>query len=185
MLRIFIGIKIEPSPIITEHRAELIKIAGTDQINWANPLNYHITLKFFGDVEEYYINSLNQLIEQIASRTETFTLQYDRLGFFGSEKQPRVLWFGFKNQPAVQELQKSIEKAGTDLGFQPEEKKFHPHLTLARIKKINNAQPLMQYIKLKNPGIYGKYCVEKFQLFKSVLHPSGPEYTVLKEFRLH
>ena len=168
-----------------EHRAELIKIAGTNQINWVDPLNYHITLKFFGDVEEYYINSLNQLIEQVASETKTFTLQYDQLGFFGSEKQPHVLWFGFKKQPAVQELQKSIEKAVTDLGFQPEEKKFHPHLTLARIKKINDAQPLMQYIKLKNSGIYGKYSVEKFQLFKSVLHSSGPDYKVLQEFRLH
>ena len=185
MLRIFIGIKIEPSPILTEHRTKLIEIMGMNQINWVDPINYHITLKFLGDVEEYYINSLTQLIEQIASKTETFTLQYDRLGFFGSEKQPRVLWFGFKKQSTIQKLQKSIEKAITYLGFEPEEKTFNPHLTLARIKKINNAQPLIEYIKLKNPEINGSYSVRGFQLIKSVLKPEGPEYTTLRDFRLH
>jgi len=184
MIRLFIGIKIKPLPVLKELRSNLIEILHLSQINWVDPLNYHITLKFLGDVEKYYVNSLTQLFEHIASKTRIFTLQCDQLGFFGSEKQPRVIWFGFEKQHAILKLQSSIEKALTELGFNAEEKEFHPHLTLARIKKINDAQPLMEYLELKNPKIDGEYTVQGFQLIKSILRSDGPEYSVVKEFKL-
>jgi len=86
MIRLFIGIKIKPLPVLKELRSNLIEILHLSQINWVDPLNYHITLKFLGDVEKYYVNSLTQLFEHIASKTRIFTLQCDQLGFFGSEK---------------------------------------------------------------------------------------------------
>ena len=142
-------------------------------------------MKFLGDVDDYYSNSILLLLEQIAAKTNKFTLFYDRLGLFGSAKQPRIIWFGFRKQEDIMNLQLSIEKSLTDLGFKAGEKEFHPHLTLARIKKINNALTLTEYIALKNKNIKGEYPVTKFQLIKSVLHSEGPEYSVLKEFKLH
>ena len=76
------------------------------------------------------------------------------------------------------------KKALINLGFESEEREFHPHLTLGRIKRISNTQALTEFIKLNNPNIKGEYLIKRFQLIRSDLRMSGPEYTVLKEFEL-
>lgn len=184
MLRLFIGIKTEPLPLLLTIRSDLKKVLQASQVNWVDPSNYHITLKFLGDVEPYYINSINQLIKHLALKIRSFTLQYNEVGIFGTKKQPRVIWFGFKDQDTIHELQASIENSLTDLGFMAEEKTFHPHLTLARIKNIQDTKPLMNYIELNNPKIEGEITIKEFQLFQSVLQPEGPVYSIVQQFRL-
>ncbi len=185
MLRLFVGIKIEPSPILKQIHADLKKTFELDHINWVDPLNYHITLKFLGDVEDYFVNSLTLVLEHIAQKFPIFALKCYRLGYFGKRNQPRIIWYGFKRHPVLDNLQVSVEKALIDLGFEPEEKEFHPHLTLARIKSISNAERLIDYLESKNKKVAGEYRIRDFELIKSDLKSSGPEYTVLREFHLN
>ena len=184
MLRLFIGIKIESLPPITQFQAYLKKALQSDQINWVDPGNFHITLKFLGDVKEYYLNSIESILNSIASRYNSFTLSYGRLGVFGSRNQPRVIWFGFKQNPIIAQIQSAIENELLPLGFKKEDKEFYPHLTLGRVKRISNANKLFDYIEEKNPGIHGEYSISGFQLIRSILKPEGPEYKVVKEFQL-
>lgn len=183
MVRLFVGIKIEKQEKIANLANQFQKKLIECNINWANSISYHLTLKFLGDVEPYYINSINTLLSHICLKHKPFTLEYNEPGFFGSFSQPKVIWFNFKDNKELNNLQKSIDNSLSELGFNMEEKKFKPHLTLARVKKIINEtdfKELFQSYPEFNDTIY----IKQFQLIESVLKPSGPVYTTISEFNL-
>jgi len=184
MFRLFVGIKIEPTPVILELQSGLKKTLESSKINWVSPENFHLTLNFLGEVEEYYVNSLITILENIASRFGIFTITYDRLGFFGTQIQPNVIWFAFKKHTLLDQLKSSIDEELTELGFKPDRKKFYPHLTLGRVKKYVNTSSFINYINSKNSQLKGEFCVKEFQLIRSILRSNGPEYAVLNAFKL-
>jgi 2'-5' RNA ligase len=184
MLRLFIGIKIEVTQVLLDLQNDLKKILQSDKINWVDPANFHITLIFLGEVEEILVDPLIKILERLSSASRIFTLTYDRLGFFGTQRQPNVIWFGFKDQEDLSKLKMAIDKATSELGFKTDNKEFNPHLTYGRVKKIEKSNLLIGYINSRNKAIKGEYSVKEFQLIRSILHPHGPEYKVLHAFKL-
>ena len=102
--------------------------------SWVRPENYHVTVRFLGDIEPILTVDLEAVCRGIAERIPAFDLTIDRLGAFPSPARPRVLWAGGDAPPAFAELSTSLNRDLGNLGFPEERKEAVAHITLARLK---------------------------------------------------
>jgi len=154
-------------------------------VKWVLPENFHITLKFLGDVSLDKINAIQKNLNPSFADFKPFSMKLTEFGIFPNWKRPRVLWVGIEDQQKnFQNLSKIIEDKLNPLGFKKEERIFHPHITLARIKSFKNISLLSQKISdiiFKNNL---RQSINYIALFQSILTTSGPEYTLIKKINL-
>jgi 2'-5' RNA ligase len=151
-------------------------------INWVRPESIHLTLKFLGYVEPSIISQLLSVLKPIGKKQHVFSIDVHGLGVFPQVKHPRIFWIGLTgNTQALQELVLEIEAALEPLGFPPEEKAYHPHLTLARIKRENATvgSALLENQVLEKDQHLGTLTIDRFTLIQSDLDSSGARYTSL------
>ncbi|TMV45405.1 RNA 2',3'-cyclic phosphodiesterase [Paenibacillus mesophilus] len=100
---------------------------------WVHPDDLHITLKFIGEVAPSAVPAIETALARIAARSNPFALQLSGAGTFGAPQAPRVLWAGLggKLQP-LKSLQADVESELAGLGYEPENRPYSPHITLAR-----------------------------------------------------
>lgn len=185
MIRTFLAIEL-PKPIlkkIEEVQGDL-RSAHAD-VRWVNPEKIHLTLKFFGNIEESRIDLILKSIEEPIRNTLPFSLKVRGVGAFPDLKNPRVVWMGLVDgKGVVGAFQKQIESQSGKIGFQSEDRPFHPHLTLGRMKSSRGKEDLVGRMEKHIEEEFGDFPVEGVVLFKSDLRPAGPIYTPLKELRL-
>jgi 2'-5' RNA ligase len=154
-------------------------------VRWANPEKIHLTLKFFGNIEESKIDSIVAAIKGPTGRAQPFQLNVRGTGAFPNLKNPRVIWIGLVEGDGILiPLQKEMDASLEKIGFQPEGRPFRPHLTLGRVKSNRGKEELMRRVEKYREEEIGNFQVEKVILFKSDLTPAGPIYTPLREVRL-
>lgn len=154
-------------------------------MRWVSPEKIHLTLKFFGNIEESRIDPIFESIEEPLRKTLPFFLKVRGIGAFPHLKNPRVIWIGLVDEREIlASLQKLIEAPLEKIGFRPEDRPFHPHLTLGRMKSSRGKQDLVGRMERYREEEFGDFQVERAVLFKSDLRPSGPIYTRLRELRL-
>jgi RNA 2',3'-cyclic 3'-phosphodiesterase len=183
MPRLFIGIKIESQYKLELFYYELRKKFKSSDINWVHPKNFHLTLKFLGDVKSHLINPISSLLSHISLKHKPFILNYNKPGFFGTLNNPKVLWVDFISNQELNLLQNSIDKSLTGLGFDIENKKYSPHLTLARVKRFKEENLFRDIFNIKIMSLEASN-VNEFQLIQSNLKQEGPEYSILTSFKL-
>ncbi len=150
--------------------------------SWVRPASIHLTLKFLGEIKEEEIERINAQLRSVAAETAPFQLSVKKLGVFPNEKFPRVLWIGIQQgHDAVVALQQKVEEALVQLGFPAENRPFHPHLTLARIKSLRGTRQMMDVVKSHENSEAGGCRADRVILFKSVLKPTGAVYTRIHE----
>lgn len=100
---------------------------------WVHPDDLHITLKFIGEVAPSAVPAIETALARIAARSNPFALKLSGAGTFGAPQAPRVLWAGLggKLQP-LKSLQADVESELAELGYEPENRPYSPHITLAR-----------------------------------------------------
>lgn len=184
-IRTFIAIDV-PSKIkddIFEIQKELVKSVG-EGIKWEEKEKFHITLKFLGDVNEEAINSIHHVLSESLSGFGNFAITYKGIGCFPDLKHPRVIWIGCEDQSGkLFTLQKLVEEKMSELGFEKENKDYHPHITLGRVKNPKNLTGLIKKIESINfEARTGE--VEEVLIMKSDLKPTGSVYTVLRKIKL-
>ena len=169
-------------------RSRLEKTAGPDvRIQWVRPDSIHLTLKFLGDIPENRVPEVHAALVGAAGRHARFTLAAEGLGVFPDARAPRVVWVGLVDHGgALQRLAADVEAALDAIGFAPEAKPFHPHLTLARIKERSReaGRALSAGGMLAHETKPGPLPVEAVSLMKSELRPSGAVYTELHRVSL-
>ena len=149
-------------------------------LRWVKPEQFHLTLKFLGDCAEDRLSKLHLTIEEMARSHSSFGLSFEGTGFFKSGSSLKVLWLGVsEGKERVRSLADELNEACSAVGFQREEKPFHPHLTLARSKESFSARTLESIIKQCPIPPLGPILIEKVALIQSVLSPQGPRYTTL------
>jgi 2'-5' RNA ligase len=99
---------------------------------WVDPGNFHLTLRFIGEVDEGVAADIDEALVRLRARR--FTLQLAGTGVFGGGK-PRALWVGVERHPELVALRDRIEKALIRIGLEPDQRKFAPHVTLARLRE--------------------------------------------------
>ena len=184
MIRSFLAIEL-PATIqrkIGEIEGDLKATSG--DVRWVNPQKIHLTLKFFGNIEESKIDSIVEAIEGPLRRTEPFPLTVRGTGAFPNLKNPRVIWMGLIDGKAILvPLQREIDASLEKVGFQPEDRPFRPHLTLGRVKSNRGKHDLIRGVEKYREEEIGEFQADKVILFKSDLTPSGSMYTRLREVR--
>jgi 2'-5' RNA ligase len=141
-------------------------------------------LKFLGNVKEYYLNTIHLVLHDLKARHKSFSLEWDRFGFFQKKKQPSVLWHGIKSSEQLTELQIDISDKIAELGLGDRQNKFSPHLTIARVKKCSSLIDLSELFQSSEDLSGTKEEIRSFVLVKSRLNPDGPKYHVLDEYFL-
>jgi RNA 2',3'-cyclic 3'-phosphodiesterase len=126
MLRLFVGIGFPPE---LKLRLSLLN-CGLPGARWVDPGNYHLTLRFIGEIDEGVAADVDDALARLRARR--FTLQLSGTGVFGNGR-PRQLWVGVERNPELAALRDKIEQALTRTGLPPEPRKFAPHVTLARL----------------------------------------------------
>ena len=176
-MRLFIAIEIPED--IKEYISELQEQIDTqnNKIGFVNKNSIHLTLKFLGEVQSSKLEEIKNNLKKITFNS--FSVVLDNIGFFPSESNIRVIWIGLKPEDNVIELQKNIDENLKSL-FK-KEKDFKPHLTLARVKYIENKPDFVN--KLKNLQVKKlSFDVKSFFLIESKLTPEGPIYNTLETY---
>ena len=125
MLRLFVGIGFPPA---LKLQLSLLR-SGVPGAKWVDPGNFHLTLRFIGETDEVVAADIDDAL--IRLRARRFTLQLAGTGVFGD--RPRSLWVGVERSPELVALRDKIEQALIRAGLPPEQRKFAPHVTLARL----------------------------------------------------
>ena len=126
MLRLFVGINFPPE---LKLRLSLL-CSGLPGAKWVDPGNFHLTLRFIGEIDEDGAADVDGTLSRLRARR--FTLQIAGTGVFGDK--PRSLWVGIERSPELVGLRDKIEQALIRVGLPPEPRKFAPHVTLARLR---------------------------------------------------
>jgi 2'-5' RNA ligase len=182
-IRTFVGVKIEPTP---ELLAALTDLLDLGQALKTEPTeNLHVTLKFLGSTEERLLPEIIEIIRKQAAAKRAAELSLTGLGAFPHLKRPAVVWVGLQGEGAqtLIDLAAGLESELEPLGFGREDRPFHPHLTLARVK-TRPPRELTTYIEQHAATGYGIAPLRAVELFRSELKPTGSHYTVLESLPL-
>ena len=184
MKRLFCAVKITPTYLIENALHALQEALYRERINWVDPANMHITLKFFGDTPADQQQKITTKLKENSLQAEAFSFDVAGCGSFGPPKSPRVIWLGISRSEGFKKLYHQINKNLQYLGYEPDRKEFTPHLTLGRIKNISQHELLKQMLRSYKDIHFGQFRVDAFYLYQSILRPEGPEYKVVEEFLL-
>ncbi len=184
MKRLFAAIKIYPSDTFLKMYYSLKTNLKNDRIKWVDTKNVHITLKFFGETAEDKIPGIISGLNDVASVHPSFGLKIENVGIFGSSYKPRVIWFGIREDQKLIELASDVLDAMDGIGFMRDRQNFVPHLTVGRIKFIDDKNRFRQIVDNYASKDIQEQKVSGFNLYESILKPQGPEYKIVKEFQL-
>jgi len=178
--RLFIAVEVPPLVIKELQRIEHeLKRAHLFKGTYINPLHAHITLKFLGEVDEQLIPVIHERLLNIK-----YELMYAKLGkldFFTSKKNiPRLIYCSVIC-PELITLAQQIDQELADL-IEPEQRSFTNHLTLARIKHVDNYDDLIKFIESYSVESI-QFDIDSFFLKESVLTPKGPSYSIVQIYR--
>ena len=130
-MRLFVGLTL-PSPIRRSLRSLCSGLPGA---RWVDEANLHMTIRFIGEVDGGSAAGEDLDAVLAAVRAPGFELAFDGLGSFASRRRVRAVWAAAEPAPALLRLHDKIELAVVGAGFEPQHRKFKPHVTLARLKK--------------------------------------------------
>lgn len=145
-------------------------------IRWVKPGNIHLTLRFLGNTQETHISAIGEKLQAGLNSWNPFTLTTDKLGCFPNPGRPRVVWVGLTGDlEQLVSLNRLVEQTVTDFGWEPEKRRFNPHLTVGRVK--NSRQVAAANIPYGNVLIDQTFRVDSISLIESTLMSSGAIYT--------
>ena len=182
-VRCFVAIEI-PQPV-----QELLKPLQTHlqseihKASWTKVGNFHLTLKFLGDVRSEAIDAVGKAVQSVARTQVPFSIEFGGIGAFPTLARPQVIWIGLKHGAApVSRLVKAVNFELEHLGF-PTDNRFHPHLTLGRIKAPINLQSLKSVLRKYDAIDDAVVNVNGITIMQSQLHSNGAIYTPLEVCR--
>ena len=178
MPRLFVAIDM-PEEVAADLEARCHGLQGA---RWTRPGQFHLTLRFLGDVDPGGTAALHDALRQV--RVEPFELALQGLGVFPPGGVPRVLWAGTGREPTLLALAEAVERAVRNAGLPAENRKFQAHVTLGRLKGVAGAR-LREYLE-RHAGLEtAPFPVTSFRLYSSRLTPKGAVHTVEREYGLH
>jgi len=176
MPRLFTGIEIPD-----ELRRLLAQLRGGLQgARWADPDDYHLTLRFVGDIDLRTANDIAEMLARV--RRPSFPLTIEGLGTFGGRK-PNAIIAQLAPSRALAELQAEHERLIQRLGLPAEQRKFHPHVTLARLRGTTVGEAA-EYLALRGGFTAGPFPVGEFVLFSARDSVGGGPYLVEEAYPL-
>jgi 2'-5' RNA ligase len=177
MIRLFVGIALP-----AEQKLLLSGLhSGIPGAKWVDSGNLHVTLRFIGEVDEGTATDLDEALAGIKARR--FELALAGVGQFGGGQKARALWVGVERNPALLQLHEKVEHAAMRIGLPPEERRYTPHVTLARLKYVQPGK-VQEFIEEHSLFRAPPFPVARFSLIASYLTKSGPIYEDQADYEL-
>jgi len=177
MARLFVAVEL-PHAISDELSAIG---GGIRAARWLDVDQLHLTLSFLGNVR---MDQQSRLVEQLARiDASPFNLRVADVGHFPPRGEPRVVWAGVSRPDALMALQKRVADVARALSLKVEGRKYHPHVTLARMKGCDDRE-VAQFLAEHAGTPWGEFTVSAISLWRSTLGPGGAEYDVLGRYPL-
>jgi 2'-5' RNA ligase len=176
MPRLFTALEIPP------HVAQSLAMmrGGLPGARWIDPENYHLTLRFIGDIDDALAHEIAGMLGR--GRRMSFELRLDGLLSFGGRK-PRALVAAVTPIAPLMELQAEHERLLQRLGLEPEGRKYTPHVTLARLRDSSSHQ-VAEYLSARGHYRSASFEVSRFVLFSSRSSVGGGPYIVEADYPL-
>ena len=183
-LRTFLAIEVpEAGRSVLRSVQDQLKTSRAD-VRWEATEKMHATLKFLGNVDEVRLPTIVGRLEKITAKHPSFRLTITSLGCFPNVQRPRVIWAGCADEDGTLELVKTaIDVDLLTEGFEIEEKHFHPHVTLGRVRSPVGLTQLTSLLKTVT-FVPISFNTSDIVLMRSVLKPGGSEYSVLHSLHL-
>ena len=184
--RVFCAVELPPDvrARAASHAAQLREQFPEVRAGWPRAENLHLTLKFIGEIAEERVRELSRAAERAAQTLKPFDLEIESGGAFPPRGSPRILWLGVKDSAGgLVSLQARLEDECAATGFQRDERPFHPHLTLARLRAPQGARQLAK--KHQETGFMAiGFSVKELVVMRSQLGAGGSRYTVISRHSL-
>ncbi|HKQ51183.1 MAG TPA: RNA 2',3'-cyclic phosphodiesterase [Pyrinomonadaceae bacterium] len=185
-LRVFCAVEV-PSEVrerAAAHASRLRERFSEVRASWPRAENLHLTLKFLGEIEESRVALLRAAAARAAEKSTAFELTIEGAGAFPPRGAPRVLWLGVKDTSGgLAQLHSRLEDECAGSGFKREERPFHPHLTLARLRAPQGTRALAQFHQ-ETGFDAAQFPVTELIVMLSELGPRGSRYTPLSRHAL-
>ncbi|PWE18540.1 RNA 2',3'-cyclic phosphodiesterase [Marinicauda salina] len=177
-LRVFAALPLPPE--IVERVLPLMK--GVPGAKWRPPENLHITLAFYGELDEDVIEELDLELGRIA--IPPFELRLEGTGHFG-KAEPSALWLGVSENPLLLDLARRCAKAGQRAGAPPDKRNYHAHVTIAYLGETDFVR-LQKFEKRLNLYRSEPFVADRFHLYSSRQRKPGKAnvYEVEAEYPL-
>jgi 2'-5' RNA ligase len=176
MIRLFVALPL-PDTIA---EGLLAMQSGVPGARWSTREQLHLTLRFIGEVDGRDADAIDETLASVSA--PRFTVELKGVGAFGG-KNPRALWAGVAPNDSLIHLQRKMESAIQRLGFPAEERKYTPHVTLARLRATPAART-MDYISDHALYASGPFAADRFILYSSKMTPHGSIYVAEREYAL-
>jgi len=179
--RVFCAIEIptEVRQRILAHADGLRQAAPTVQASWARLENIHLTLKFFGNVEREKISKISKAADAVARHFSPIKIKVEETGAFPKHGAPRVLWIGLNDSSGkLVDLQKELERECAQEGFAAEDREFHPHLTVARLRNPHGARTLSELHRARKFDAVD-FTLTGLTVFRSELSSKESRYSII------
>jgi 2'-5' RNA ligase len=188
-LRLFLTIPIPDDVREKLHRLQLELqplLLPAHAVRWTKPEQFHLTLKFLGNVPATGIGALTRAVRAVCDAAPHMRLRAEGTGFFPDARSPRVFWVDIKNVDGrLMEFQRQLELAVPSFAEKEGTKNFTAHVTLARFEQMRSVETET----LRKAGAIGKtfgdWIAEEVQLIRSSLRPAGPLHAILDSFKIH
>ncbi len=184
MKNLFLAIKI---PISSELEWAVDEIQGSFKFidaRWVELRNMHMTLKFFGPINESRQKKITSTLEQFFKNKEIFDITICKLAMFGSKGSPKTLWLGIEEEDFMKTLAADIQKELDKLGLFADRQNFVPHISMARISKTNSSSFFQKQLKNYRVISMDDLEIRSVFLLESIISKKSVEYKLVKEFKL-
>lgn len=187
--RLFVAVAI-PEPVkvkMEAAQAELRRILPERNVRWIQREQFHLTLRFLGDVESSQVESLAEAIRGACRGFSPLHLRVQQVGFFPDLRYPRVVWVGVQDQAQqLPRLQQAVQDATEHFTREEKEDRFTGHATLARIKGIKRPESAMLGRAAAGMAdrLFGEWTAYQLELMRSELSPQGAKHSILTSIAL-
>jgi 2'-5' RNA ligase len=177
-MRLFIGVPISPALAdqLAAVRARFEQ--NEDGLRWSAPESWHITLQFLGAATPEQHDCVVSHLRSVQAKP--FAIQLEELGFFD---RAGVFFVGVVVSPELASLQKAVVRATCPCGFTPEDRPYHPHITLARNRGRQNGIRSLKP-RIGESSRFASFTAREFLLYESFPSPQGSRYEVRGRFPL-
>ena len=162
---------------------ENLKTSKAD-VKWDTVDKLHVTMTFLGNVAEVDMHNVIACVKNCCASSRVFHVTYSKLGTFPNKKHPKVIWLGCEEPTGtLYSFKQHIDRALAPLGFTPDDRHFHPHITFGRVrseKGIANLLSIMENLIIEPRTA----TVENILVMKSELHREGAAYSIIESIQL-
>jgi 2'-5' RNA ligase len=163
---------------------ELQSLLPSHSVRWTKPEQFHLTLKFLGNVPAADVPALSEAARAVCPAALPFRLRAEGVGFFPNHVSPRVFWADIKNPDGrLLEFQRQLESAVERFAEKEEPKKFTAHVTLARFEKLSRGEAGKFAAQTQTDKVFGEWTAKEVQLMESKLTQAGALHAILDTFR--